>query len=56
MHSCTNAPVQLEGAVLAGESRVKAQTAELEGLRAAHREAQAALQAAQVRWRAGGAP
>lgn len=40
--------VQLEGAALAGESRVKAQATELEGLKAANRELQAALEAAQV--------
>lgn len=46
--------VQLEGAALAGESRVKAQAAELEGLKAANRELQAVLEAAQVGPRACG--
>ncbi|KAL4424412.1 hypothetical protein ABPG77_005655 [Micractinium sp. CCAP 211/92] len=39
---------KLEGAALAGESRVKAQATELEGLKAANRELKAALEAAQA--------
>lgn len=49
LHPRTAARLQLEGAVLAGESRVRAQAAELEALKAAGRELEQQLAAVQVR-------